>query len=180
MSKLTLTNVRLSFPSLFKRASFNGQEGKFEATFLLDKVKDAKQIEMLKIAISDALSDAKIIVADDKICLKDGDNIDYDGYANSISIKASSKEMPILVDKDTTPLVEEDGKPYAGCYVNAQIGIWIQNNSYGKRVNANLYGIQFVKDGHSFGASNSALNHGFVNLDDYIEGFEDICDDTLF
>ena len=175
MSKIILTNVRLSFPSLFKRASFNGQEGKFEATFLLDKVKDVKQIEMLKIAISDALSDSKIKVASDKFCLKDGDNIDYDGYANTMAIKASSKEMPILVDKDTTPLVVEDGKPYAGCYVNAQIGIWIQNNSYGKRVNANLYGIQFVKEGHSFGASNSALNHGFVNLD----GFDDICDDTF-
>ena len=31
--KFKLKNVRLSFPSIFKRSEFNGQEGKFEATF---------------------------------------------------------------------------------------------------------------------------------------------------
>jgi len=37
MSKMMLKNVRLSFPSVFKKASFDGNEGKFEATFLVDK-----------------------------------------------------------------------------------------------------------------------------------------------
>jgi len=166
MSKLTLTNVRLSFPSVFKRASFNGQEGKFESTFLLDKVKDAKQIEMLKIAIAEAVSEAKIKVASDKSCLKDGDTIEYDGYANTMAIKASRKQRPTLLDKDKTPLVEEDGKPYAGCYVNAVIGIWIQNNSYGKRVNANLYGMQFVKDGDSFGSGDTDVTNLFEDISD--------------
>tara|TARA_R110000796_G_scaffold160737_1_gene277509 strand:- start:68 stop:619 length:552 start_codon:yes stop_codon:yes gene_type:complete len=183
MSKIILTNVRLSFPSLFKRASFNGQEGKFEATFLLDKVKDVKQIEMLKIAIRDVLYEAKIKVASDKFCLKDGDNIDYDGYENTYAIKASSKEMPTLLDRDKTSLVEEDGKPYAGCYVNAIIDIWIQNNSYGKRVNANLYGIQFVRDGHSFGKSNITAVSLFDDLDalpDYMFDRFDVMDDNEF
>jgi hypothetical protein len=166
MSKLTLTNVRLSFPSVFKRASFNGQEGKFESTFLLDKVKDAKQIEMLEKAIAEAVSEAKIKVASDKSCLKDGDTIEYDGYANTMAIKASSKQRPTLFDKDKTPLVEEDGKPYAGCYVNAIIGIWIQNNSYGKRVNANLHAIQFVKDGEAFGSGNTDYSDYFDKVDD--------------
>jgi hypothetical protein len=35
--KIKLQNVRLSFPSLFQKAVFEGKEGKFEATFLLDK-----------------------------------------------------------------------------------------------------------------------------------------------
>ncbi len=35
MSKMTLKNVRLSFPSLFTKAEFDGQATKFEATFLI-------------------------------------------------------------------------------------------------------------------------------------------------
>ena len=37
MSKMILKNVRLSFPSLFKKAEFDGVATKFEATFLVDK-----------------------------------------------------------------------------------------------------------------------------------------------
>ena len=38
MSKVKLTNVRLSFPSLWKMSDFNGQStGKYEATFLIPK-----------------------------------------------------------------------------------------------------------------------------------------------
>ena len=37
MSKVTIQNVRLSFPSLFKKAFFDGKETKFEATFLFEK-----------------------------------------------------------------------------------------------------------------------------------------------
>jgi len=34
-TKIMLKNVRLSFPSLFKKAVFDGKEGKFEATVLI-------------------------------------------------------------------------------------------------------------------------------------------------
>ena len=49
-------------------------------------------------------------------------------------------------------MVEEDGKLFAGCYVNAAISIWIMDNKWGKRVNANLVAIQYVKDGEAFGS----------------------------
>ena len=45
MSKVTLKNVRLSFPSLFARSVFDGKEGKFEATFLLNKEEHAEAIK---------------------------------------------------------------------------------------------------------------------------------------
>jgi hypothetical protein len=57
-----------------------------------------------------------------------------------------------VVDLQGNPLVTTDGKPYAGCYVNANIDVWWQDNKYGKRVNASLRSVQFVKDGESFGA----------------------------
>ena len=153
MATIKLKNVRLSFPSLFKRASFDGQEGKFEATFLLNKETHAETIKEIEAAIKEKitvdLKGAKL--GADKICLKDGDNIEYDGYAGHFSIKGSNSKRPMVIDRDKTPLTEDDNKIYAGCYVNAIIELWAQNNSYGKRINANLLGVQFFADGEPFG-----------------------------
>ena len=152
MSKVILKNVRLSFPSLFKKGSFNGEETKYEATFLLNKEEHADTIAEIKTQITDLiktnLKGAKVPA--DKLCLRDGDEVEYDGYAGCFSLKASTKKRPIVVNKDKTPLVEEDGKPYGGCYVNATVDFWVQNNAYGKRVNSTLLAVQFFKDGEPF------------------------------
>lgn len=169
MAKIQLKNVRLSFPAIFKRASFNGEEGKFEATFLLNKETQADQIEKLEKAIDAAIAEAKIKVPSDKRCLKDGDDFDYDGYAGHMAFKASTTRRPTIIDRDKTPLAEDDANaPYAGCYVNAIVDIWIQNNSYGKRANGNLFGIQFLKDGEAFGAGDTDVTDEFEDLDDDI------------
>jgi len=165
-NKIMLKNVRLSFPSVFKRSSFNGEEGKFEATFMLDKETQADQIEALDKVIKAAMAEAKIKVASDKICLKDGDDSDRPEYAGMMTFKAASNKRPTVIDKDKTPLAEDDGKPYAGCYVNAIVDVWVQNNSYGKRVNGNLYGVQFFKDGEPFG-------EGDIDVSDDFDAFED-------
>lgn len=167
MAKIKLSNVRLSFPSIFNRAEFNGEQGKFEATFLMDKETQADQIEKLETAIEAAIKEAKIKVPSDKRCLKDGDEVEYDGYAGQVSLKASSKKRPTVIDRDKTPLMEDDqNAPYAGCYVNAVIDLWVQNNNFGKRINANLYGIQFVKDGEAFGSGDIDVMDDFDDIDD--------------
>lgn len=151
MSKIKLQNVRLSFPSLFRKASFNGEETKFEATLLIGKG-DPVIAEIQKAIAEKLKTDLKgAKLAADKICLKDGDDIDYDGYAGCMSIKASNPKRPLVIDNDKTPLSEDDNRIYAGCYVNAVIELWTQNNSWGKRINANLLGVQFFKDGEPFG-----------------------------
>lgn len=164
--KIKLQNVRLSFPSIFKRSEYNGQEGKFEATFLMDKETDSKQIKMIEDKISALITEKKSKVSPDKICLKDGDFVDYDGYAGCMSIKGGTTRRPTVIDRDRSPLVEDDNKPYAGCYVNAILELWYQDNSYGKRVNCNLLGIQFVKDGEAFGAGATDVTDEFDAFDD--------------
>lgn len=152
MSKIILKDVRLSFPSLFHKAVFDGKETKFEATFLIDKERDAAKIKEIKAAIDgmikDAFKGAKL--PPDKICMKDGDDIDYAGYGGTMSLKASSSKRPIIVGRDKAPLTEDDNKFYAGCYVNASLELWAQNNNYGKRINCNLLGVQFMRDGEPF------------------------------
>lgn len=167
MSKIQLKNVRLSFPSVFKRSVFEGTEGKYEATFLIDK-SDTKLKKQLDAAIEAALAEAKVKVAADKRCLKDGDESEYDGYEGHWSLKAGNSKRPTVIDRDKTPLTETDEKLYAGCYVNAIIDFWVQNNKYGKRLNANLYGIQFLKDGEPFGQGPVDVTDDFENIDDEI------------
>ncbi len=168
MSKIKLNNVRLSFPSLFQKAVFEGKEGKYEATFLLSK-EDVKTKKVIDDAIAKAIAEAKVKVPSGNYCIKDGDDTfaekEYDGYEGCWSIKAANSKRPTVIDRDKTPLTAEDEKLYAGCYVNAVIDIWIQNNNYGKRVNANLYGVQFLEDGESFGAGPVDVSDDFDDLD---------------
>lgn len=162
---ITLKNVRLSFPSLFKKSSFNGQEGKYEATFLIPK-SDEKTYKAIMDMIESCKKDNKVKVASDKLCIKDGDEIEYDGYEGHWAVKASNNSRPLVINRDKTPLVEEDEVVYAGCYVNARIEAWAQNNQYGKRINANLLGVQFVKDGDPFTDGKTASTDDFDELED--------------
>jgi hypothetical protein len=172
MSKIQLKNVRLSYPSLFNKAVFEGNEGKYEATFIIPK-DDEKIKAKLDKAIAEALKEAKIKTpGEDKICLKDGDEAEtsdgepIEAYADSWTMKASSSKRPTVIARDKTPVVESDEVFYPGCYVNAVVDIWIQNNKFGKRVNANLYGVQFVEDGEPLGMGNVDVTDDFDDLDD--------------
>jgi hypothetical protein len=176
MSKIKLNNVRLSFPSLFQKATFEGKETKFEATLLLDKDAHAESIAeiqaAIKVAIKEKLGGAK--VGADKLCMKDGDESDYEGYAGTMSLKAANAKRPLVIDRDKTPLAESDNRPYSGCYVNCIIELWAQNNAYGKRINANLLAVQFYKDGQPFGdaGANASVND--------FDAFDDESDDDIF
>ena len=175
MAKIKLNNVRLSFASLFKKATFGGEETKFEGTFLIDKDTQADQIATISAAITAMLTEKKALkLGPDRICLKDGDSIEYEGYAGMMSIKASNAKRPIVIDRDKSPLAEEDGRPYSGSYVNCVLELWFQDNTWGKRVNANLLAVQFVRDGEAFGDGGVG-----ASADDFdvVEGEDD---DNLF
>ena len=162
MSNIKIASARLSFPSLFRMAEFAGEStGKYEATFILDKEQHKDVIEQLK-AESDRLQkeELKSKLPSDKIALKNGDDLARPEFEGKMTIKASTKKRPLVIDRDKTPLTEDDNRVYAGCYVNAIINLWAQSNSYGKRVNASLEGVQFASDGEPFGA-------GGVSVDEF-------------
>jgi hypothetical protein len=167
--KIKLNNVRLSFPALFKpKAGPDGGEPKYSATFLLDKQKHAATIKEIQLAIEN-LHKTELKGKHMKgTCLHDGsEKPDMDGYGPGVMyVSASEKKRIPIVDRDMSPLVEEDSKPYAGCYVNASIRLWVQDNQYGKRINAALVAVQFAKDGDSFGAAPVNVEEEFAPLDD--------------
>jgi len=171
----TLPQVRLSFPHLFtahamKDSAGKEQEPKFSATFLLDNTTHGPLMDQMdRVADRLCLDEFKKPRGPWlKYCLRDGnEKSDLEGYGDGVSfISASNKVRPGVVDRRTNPLTEQDGVIYAGCYVNAIIRLWVQNNGWGKRINAQLQCVQFVKDGDSFGATTIDPTKAFSSLDD--------------
>ena len=173
--KVLLRNVRLSFPDLFEAVQFQGQ-GPFQyrAAFLMTldqpSYKDVKAA-IEKVALEKWQAKAagllKAANATQKICFIDGDTKAYNGYAGNWVLSSTrdiSAGKPIVVDRAKNPVSANDGMLYAGCYVNATVEMWAQDNSFGKTVRATLINVQFVRDGESFGGAAPATVEGLDDL----------------
>lgn len=176
--KVALSNVRLAFAdSLFVAKKVNNEgEPRHSAVFIIDP----------KSPIVKTLDDAITAVANEKwgkqaaptlaklrsegrICFAklpktNGAGVVYEGFEDMFSITASNKARPLVIARDKTPLTQADGKPYSGCYVNASLELWAQDNNFGRRINASLKGVQFVKDGDAFGGGTPASPDEFADL----------------
>ena len=173
---IKLNKVRLSFPNLFTTEPFAGEDtGKYSATLLLHKEDNALDLKSLGKAIKDLMTENKVSLLSEKICLKDGKSKSYDGYDGCWYIKASTKIKPVLLDRSKKP-IEQEGVIYAGCYVNALVNIWYQNNQFGKRINAQLIALQFAAAGEPFGMSGGAAQQGVLEAfeaDNSVVGTDD-------
>lgn len=177
--RVLLKNVRLAFPSLFEPKPFGTDPNsapRYSATFVLPP--DHPQLEEIKAKIEkvafdkwgkDAAGAMKNIRAKDRVCLHDGDTkSQYEGFAGNLYISAASagdKAPPTVVNTDRSPLTARSPVPYAGCYVNASIDIYAQDNNFGKGINASLRGVQFLRDGDAFGGSAPARADEFEEVE---------------
>ncbi len=171
-----MKNVRLSYPKLFVPESMEaGKEPKYSANFLLDKKEHAgliahieKQVERV------ALDKFKKKVTLKRRPLRDGnERAETEGYGDEVMfVTANEVRRPVVCDGDLRPLTKEDPKPYAGCYVNANIRLFAYDHpTGGKGVSAALVAVQFAKDGESFGAGPVVVEEQFdkvsADADDY-------------
>jgi hypothetical protein len=177
--KIKLPGVRL----LYGAALFEAQKGpngegdpKFSATFGIPN--DSPLIAEIKAGFKKVAEEkwgAKaaevfaMLKAGDKLCLHDGAaKGDREGYAGHQYLSASNKLKPLVCDNaaapgTTTPriLTATDGRVYSGCFVNATIELWAQDNKFGKRINASLMGVQFARDGARLSGG------GVASVDDF-------------
>lgn len=172
--KIKLEGVRLAFPNLFEPRAFgeDGSDPAYGASFIFPK--DHPCMKLVNDAIEAVAKEKwegksaeilKQLRAADRICLHDGDlKPDYNGFPDNLFVAARNKARPLVIDRDKTPLTKDDGKPYSGCYVNATVDVWAQQNAFGKRVNATLSGVQFVKDGDAFTGAPPATPDDFEDL----------------
>ena len=166
---VVLKMVRLSFPAIWNKAVFEGVETKFEATFLINK--DDPQAEMIEKAAKDfaleTFGEGKIPKSLKYRAIIDGDTKDYDGYENCIAIKGTSGKRFPVVDRDNTPLAEEDNKPEAGDYVHAVVSFWYSDHPKGgKQILANVKAIRFAKEGEKFGQGSVDVDEAFADIGD--------------
>jgi len=172
--KITLKNVRLAFAqNLFEAGTVAG-EGKpaFSSTFLLSP--EDPQVKAINATIESVATEKwgakskdilKQMRAQDKTCLHNGDTkATYAGFPGNMFVPARNPLRPTVVDRDKTPLVASDGKPYSGSYVNAVLELWAQDNKYGKRINATLMGVQFYADGEAFSGGGVASDDDFDDV----------------
>lgn len=179
LGEVRLENVRLSFAHLFepqdgKVDEETGKKGedKYNCAFLMSKTDDTgtKNLQRIKKA-ADAVKKNKWgdnipKLKPEKVCLRDGELEDWDGYDGHFYLTASNTRPPVLVDRDRAPLKKSDGKLYSGCFVNAIVRLWAQDNKHGKRLNASLEAVQFYKHGEAFGAKPVDPNAAFDDVSD--------------
>lgn len=172
--RMMLRNVRLGFPALFEPTRVGTDatsKPRYNAMLILTpdhpqlKELQDKQIAVAKDKWGAKAADVyKSLKASDKLALHDGDTkAQYDGLAGNFFVSAAAQESarPTVIDANKAPLTARDGKPYAGCYVNASIDLWAQDNNFGKRINAQLRGVQFLRDGDAFAAGRPADSDEF-------------------
>lgn len=176
--KIRLENVRLAFPQLFEAKSVNGEgDPAFSATFIFPLEHPA--VPILRDAIEIIGKEKwgakwpavkKEIEGKDRTALHDGDTkAGYAGFEGNFFVSSRNKTRPTVIDGAKSPLVAADGRPYGGCYVNASVELWPQDNAYGKRINASLRGVQFVKHGDAFSGSGAASDDEFDVVEDLAE-----------
>lgn len=175
--KVKLNNVRLAFPALFEAKTVNGEgDPRFSAVFIIEP--GSENDKALAAAVEATAKEkwaakAPGIITElrkkDRICYapraktnQSGDI--YDGFEGKHFVNSSNKARPLVIDSSKSPLTAQDGKPYAGCFVNATIDLWAQDNNFGKRINASLMGVQFLRDGDAFAGGGVASPDDFDDL----------------
>lgn len=150
-------NAKLEYSGAFLFAPNHPQVGELYAT--MQKVAQEKWG-------ADAPKVYNLMRQKDHLAVHDGSlKPDLDGYAGMLYINARNKARPLVVDIDgRTPLAASDGRPYSGCYVNVVIEFWAQDNSFGKKINASLKGVQFLRDGDAFSGGGVASVNDFEDM----------------
>lgn len=151
-STILIKNVRASYLHIFKAWSMNpGEKAKFSGKFLLSKATHKAEIQALaQNLIKLSMENLKQKLPSDKLFLRDGDASGKPEQEGHFVISASEDKKPNTINKDRSDVTEDMDILYSGCYVNVLIRPWVQSNSFGKRINANLLAVQFVREGERF------------------------------
>lgn len=176
--KVRLNNVRMAFSQhLFQAQKNVNDDGSVSyshsAVFLLPP--DHPDLPTLKKAMQEAAKEAwgakaKDVYAQltkkDRVCLRDGaDKADqYDGFEGMLYVSTRSKTKPKTLDQAKNAVTERDGVLYSGAFVTAVIDVYAQDNQYGKRINAQLMGVQKFRDGDAFGGGKVADDDDFDDV----------------
>lgn len=182
---VVLKNVRLGFPKVWKpEAATPDAKPKFGANLIIEadsaeykanvKACEAAVTYVAKKQWGDKAERIAAAIERKRKSFRDGDGETneegdtWDGFAGNMIVSAKNAKRPQILNRDKTPLAEEDGVIYAGCYVDAVVSFYTTatKEQGGNGIFASLEIVRFRKDGESFGA-------GKLNVDDFLDDLED-------
>jgi hypothetical protein len=151
------------FKAFLAKAEKDPKKARFQATCLLHKKDNAADIKIIQ-GYHDTLEKSlklgtnkkgnPVKLAEDKTCWHDEAFNENSEYGEEFwTLKVSSIKRPGVFDSDGTPLVEEDRRPYSGCYISTGINLKAWDNDFGKRISGYFNNIMFVKDGEPLGSA---------------------------
>jgi len=187
--ELMLKNVRIAFcqSALGEAEDYKGNKNfRHSATFIVEPGSDNdKAIQKAIKQESEALWGKKAeTMLDDfrgsktQWCYpknkKDAEGEVYEGFEGMFALGSHRKQKdgkPTLLDNIKDPatgkaakLTGNEGRLYAGCYVNAKVSIYCQAGT-NSGVRSSLLGIQFAGKGDSFGGAGVAKDADFDAID---------------
>ncbi|MCX4317753.1 MAG: DUF2815 family protein [Lachnospiraceae bacterium] len=176
-TQITTGKVRFSYCSLFEpRAAVAGGQETYSVTLLIDKG-DKFTLDKIKAAIEEAKQNylqnnsGKKLPTGLKTTLHDGDGERPNGgdfgpeCAGCYVITVSSKNKPVLVDKNKAPITDPQDL-YSGCYGRAIINFFVYDTNGNKGISAGLNGVMKLHDGEP-------LSGGVVTDADWDDDWED-------
>ena len=179
MAQLNDTQIilwgRLSYPKLFTPEAVKAEpDGKkrYGCQIMLPKSDEAAKARIE--AIMRKLIKEKLKGVSPKrgdLCIKDGDGEDGTpetaGYWLISANRAETQKRPTVLDRDKSPLTKDDTRPYAGCWCQFLISLYIPGKW--QKICASLEIVRFWKDDEPFGAP-PADPDVMPDLDDEDEG----------
>ena len=152
-TRLTIQNVRISYPHLFQpRAVQPGDDPKYGVALLIPKNHPAVPAILQAIAQEKANKWGANVPPSASAPFYDGDtdpkyNIVADNHGHYImNTSASLEQQPVLVDNNLQKVINPSTF-YAGCYVNADVGAYPYDKGVSKGIAFGINGVQFVQDG---------------------------------
>jgi hypothetical protein len=157
---IMLFNVRASYPHPFYPYATDddkaqGKTGAYSCVGLMPKESHGEAKDACVAAINDLLRKNKLdMMPAEKKFIRNGDDLGKVETKGMFQVSAREQRRPLvlLANGDVADKDEHRDLFYGGCWVNMLIRPWFQSHQkYGKRVNAGLSALQFVRDDEAFG-----------------------------
>lgn len=180
-----MTDVRLSFPHLIKPRPNNLNPNapmKYEAEFIVSpeqlevfrgqmwKLAQMKWTEHAAAVFQGAEADRKMRCYGDATEKLDKNYERLKGYMDGTKyVNAKNIDRPKIYKADGSEVPEDNmmeiqealKKLYGGAYVKVALKPYLQDNGAGRGLRCDLLGIQFLRDGESFGTQAPDVSGGF-------------------
>lgn len=153
-----IPNSRIGYPKLFVPEAVKNDPNarpRYGCKIYLDKSDEKTKARIdteIQRIVKDKLKGVKPKRTD--LCISDGDGEDGDessaGYWVISANRQESQGRPTVIDRDRSPLTQEDAKIYAGCRCNFLVGFYAPKGW--KKIACGLEIVQFKADDEPFGA----------------------------